>query len=137
MAEDETLDLGHYRSGRWQKLRDSIRAGKSANEVADEGGRCLTQTFKNLQKLFEENNGIPLKQVLIAAKGEDGSFDEIMRQARFGRDYLQFFASYEESVGNFAPESPIRPVFPVFSPFCGLGHFGDQISMELAAPRIA
>ena len=91
MAENETLDLGHYRSRRWQKLRDSIQAGKSANEVADEGGRCLTQTFKNLQKLFEENNGIPLKQVLVAATGEDGSFDEIMRQACFGRDYLQFF----------------------------------------------
>jgi hypothetical protein len=93
MAENETLDLGHYRSGRWRKLRDSIRAGKSAIEVADEGSRCLTQTFKNLQKLFEEDNGIPLKRVLMVATGEDGSFDEIMRQAHFGRDYLQFFES--------------------------------------------
>ena len=90
MAENENLDLG-YRSGRWKKLRDSIRAGKSATEVADEGVRCLTQTFKNLLKLFEEENGVPLKQVLIAATEEDGSFDEIMRQARFGRDYLQLF----------------------------------------------
>ena len=49
MAENETLDLGQYRSSRWQKLRESIRAGKSAIEVADEGSRCLTQTFKNLQ----------------------------------------------------------------------------------------
>ena len=91
MAENETLDLGYYRSGRWQMLRDSIRAGKSVIEVADEGIRCLTQTFKNLQKLSEENNGIPLKQVLMAATGEDGSFDEIMRQVRLGRDYLQLF----------------------------------------------
>ena len=92
MAENETLDLGDIRSGRWRKLRDSIRTGKSATDIADEGARCLTQMFKNLQKEFEEKNGIPLKQVFMAATGEDGSFDEIMRQARFGRDYLEFFA---------------------------------------------
>jgi len=46
-------------------------------------------------------------------------------------------ASSEESVGDFTLESPNRTVFPVFSVICGLGCFGDQISMELVSPRIA
>ena len=96
MAENEKLDLGYHRSGRWRKWRKSIRAGKSAEVVAEEGVRCLTLTFKGLQKLFEEENGIPMKQVLLAATGEDGSFDTIMRQARFGRDYLQLFQSQSD-----------------------------------------
>ena len=93
MAENEQLDLGYYRSGRWQKLRDSIRAGKTVDGVAEEANRCLAQTFKNLQKLFEHENRVPLKQVLAAATGEDGDFEEIMRQSRYGRDYLQLLES--------------------------------------------
>ncbi len=46
-------------------------------------------------------------------------------------------ASSEESVGDFTPESPIRLVSPVFSAFCGLGCFEDQISIYLVAPRTA
>jgi hypothetical protein len=76
MAENEKLDLGFSCSSRWRKLRDSIRNEKSAAEVADEGVRCLARTFKNLQKLFEENNGVPLKEVLMAATGQDGNFDD-------------------------------------------------------------
>ena len=91
MAENEDLDLAYARSGRWRKWRDSIRSGKPVVEVADEGVRCVAQTFKNLQKLFEESNRLPMKQVLMAARGEDGTFDEIMRHARLGRDYLQLF----------------------------------------------
>ena len=91
MAENEKLDLGYPRSGRWRKLRESIRMGSSASEVAEETVRCLAQTLKNLRRLFEEKNRVPLKQVLLAATGEDGDFDEIMRKARFGRDYLQLF----------------------------------------------
>ncbi len=93
MAENEKLDLAYYRSGRWQKWRDSIANGKSSAAVAEEGVRCIAQTVKNLQTLSEEGNEVPIKQVLMAATGEDGSFDEIMRKARFGRDYLQLFAS--------------------------------------------
>jgi hypothetical protein len=47
MAENEKFDLGDYRSGRWQKWRDSIRAGKSAGELAEESIRCLAQTGMN------------------------------------------------------------------------------------------
>ena len=39
-------------------------------------------------------------------------------------------------MGDFSPESPIRPVFPLSSAIDGLGCFGDQISMKLAASRI-
>ena len=73
MAENEKLDLGYRSSGRWRKLRDSIRAGKSAGEVGEEANRCLAQAFKILQKLFEDNNRIPLKQVLMAASDPNRS----------------------------------------------------------------
>lgn len=93
MAENEKLDLAYDRSGRWRKWRDSIRNGKSVSAIAEEGVRYLAQTFKRLQNLFEEENRVPMKQVLMAAAGEDGSFDEIMRKSRLGRDYLQLFES--------------------------------------------
>lgn len=91
MAENEKLDLAYPRSGRWRKWRESILSGQSLAEVANEGVRCLVQTFNRLQPLFSDENRIPLKQVLLAATGEDGCFDEIMRQAKLGRDYLQLF----------------------------------------------
>ncbi|MCH7725215.1 MAG: hypothetical protein IH991_01850 [Planctomycetes bacterium] len=124
MAENEKLDLGYHSSGRWRKLRDSIRAGKSAGEVAEEANRCLAQAFKILQKLFEENNRIPLKQVLMAATGEDGSFDEIMRQSRLGRDYLQLF---ESQSGQGLDERTI--VENVMS--LTVDRFMDQIGQEI------
>lgn len=124
MAENEKLDLGYYRSGRWQKWRDSIRAGKSAGELAEEAIRCLAQTFKNLQKLFEEDNGIPLKQVLLAATGKDGTFDEIMGQARFGRDYLQLFES--QSGQNLDGRTIAGNVMSLT-----VDRFMDQIGQEL------
>ncbi len=41
MAENEKLDLGYHCSGRRRKWRESIRAGESAEVVAEEGIRCL------------------------------------------------------------------------------------------------
>jgi hypothetical protein len=93
VAENETLDLGHARNGRWRKWRDSIMSKGSIKEIANEGVRCLARTFKNLQQIFENKNGVPLKEVLNAATGSDGDFDHIMRRSRFGRDYLQMFES--------------------------------------------
>ena len=124
MAENEKLDLGHHRSGRWRKLRDLIRAGKSVGQVAEEANRCLAQTFKNLQKLFENNNGIPLKQVLMAASREDGSFDDIIRQARSGRDYLQLFAL--QSGQGFDERSIVENVVSLT-----LDRFFDLIGREI------
>jgi hypothetical protein len=92
MAENEMLDMGHARNGRWQKWRDSIIGQGSVSEIANEGVRCLARTFKNLQQLFENENGVPLREVLNAATGDDGNFDDIMRRSRYGRDYLQMFA---------------------------------------------
>lgn len=93
MAENETLDIGHARSGRWRKWRDAIIRQDAVSEIASEGVLCLARTFKNLQQLFENENRVPLKEVLNAATGTDGDFDEILRRSRYGRDYLQMFAS--------------------------------------------
>jgi len=57
MAENEKLDLGYCNSGRWRKWRDSFRAGRSTKELAEEGYRALVRTWKNLQRLFENDNG--------------------------------------------------------------------------------
>lgn len=93
MAENETLDIGHARSGRWRKWRDSILSQGSADEIATEGVRCLVRTFKNLQQIFETENRVPLKEILDAATDPDGDFSDIIRRSRHGRDYLQMFES--------------------------------------------
>jgi hypothetical protein len=63
MAENEKLDLAYRQSGRWRRWRDSIRNVKPVSAVAEEGVRCLAQTIKRLQNLFEESNRVPMKQV--------------------------------------------------------------------------
>lgn len=93
MAENESLDIGHARSGRWRKWRDSILSHGSVDEIASEGVRCLARTFKNLQQLFENKNRVPLKEILHAASDPDGDFSDIVRRSRYGRDYLQMFES--------------------------------------------
>ena len=51
MAENETLDLGHVRNGRWQKWRDAFMAqSPSVTTIANEGIRCLAKTIQNIQR---------------------------------------------------------------------------------------
>jgi len=93
VAENETLDIGHARSGRWRKWRNSILSQGAVDEIATEGVRCLARTFKNLQQIFENENHVPLKEILHAATDPDGDFSDIIRRSRYGRDYLQMFES--------------------------------------------
>ena len=39
------------------RISDSFRAGRSTKELAEEGYRALVRTWKNLQRLFENDNG--------------------------------------------------------------------------------
>ena len=93
MAENETLDIGHARSGRWRKWRDLILSQGSVDEIAAEGVRCLAQTFKKLQQILAHDNDLPLKEILRVAADPDGDFSAIIRRSRYGRDYLEVFES--------------------------------------------
>lgn len=93
MAENESLDLGHARSGRWRKWAESFRQRRSTPVLAKEGLRSLTKTISNVQKLMENENKVPIKELLVAAEGEDGSMEEVVKRSRCARDYAQLIAS--------------------------------------------
>ena len=73
--------------------RNSILSQGAVDEIATEGVRCLARTFKNLQQIFENENHVPLKEILHAATDPDWDFSDIIRRSRYGRDYLQMFES--------------------------------------------
>ena len=91
MAENETLDLESRYSRRWQQWGREWASGKSVSELADSAMSKLVRTFRNLQKYFAEENGVPLSAVLDAVVGDGGDIATIVRKAKYGRPYLQLF----------------------------------------------
>ena len=91
MAENETLDLGSRYSRRWQQWRAEFASEKSVSDLTQSAFEKLVRTIRNLQRLFSEENNAPLSAVLDAVTGVRGDIAEIVRNAKFGRDYLQLF----------------------------------------------
>jgi len=89
MAENESLDLNNHYSQRWQKWIDDWVGGKSPDDLAKSAQRKLIKTIRSLKRGFICMNGVPLSAVLDAATGAGGDVAAIVRNARYGREYLQ------------------------------------------------
>lgn len=91
MAENETLDLGSRYSHRWQQWGKEVASGKSVSELAESAMSNLIRTFRNHQRFFAQENGVPLSAVLDAVVGDGGDIATIVRNATYGGEYLQLF----------------------------------------------
>lgn len=118
MAENETLDLMHRNSGRWQHLWRLIRDGAPHAQVCEKAIRNLYTTFR---KLYED---IPVGAMLRAAAGENGDLEQLVRNCRKHRDYAELFAL--EARQGFDRETVAANVC-----MATVERFLDQISLKM------
>ncbi len=85
MAENETLDLWDGR--RWRKLFGKIDSDQSAEEIVEEGERCLVSIFKSVVEF------LPLGEFLDAAsRGDRAGVRDIVRKCYRAREHAELLA---------------------------------------------
>ena len=85
MAENETLDLWDGR--RWRKLFGKIESDRPAEEIVEEGERCLVSIFKTIVQL------LPLGELLDAAsRGDSVGVHDIVRRCYKAHEHAELLA---------------------------------------------
>jgi len=132
MAENETLDLWDKHSARWRRLLKRIESDDPVERITDEVMWCLCKTFQNL------TDQLPVEQLLDAAKRDDQTIHDVVRECRKARDYAEMFEQLAaiHSDSTALVESVLRATVERFFDQIELKVVGDGHWPDMARFRI-
>jgi hypothetical protein len=96
MAENESLDLANPGGQRWNHVLDSVRKGKSADDVAHKMSRKIPAALRKALKEFAEA-GVTL-EALLKVRHDPKQLARLVRKCQ-GHEYAHLFATTANSQG--------------------------------------
>lgn len=146
MAENETLDLGDRRNGRWRHLRDGVLSGASADETAELAARCVKGVMKRILRYDPIRGGpeYPLSDLLNAMESGPSAVNQVLDRCD-GHQYAHLLAEesgeggaeavlsrhFERVVGNFMDQIGLHATPERFSSFREFQEFRRQVEVQV------